>query len=407
MLRSLKYLFFVFFSLISLFISIIYLFFLIYKLNFKNKIVFLQPEGGFGHTISTPEVLNKLFRKDEWILIFGYNPSRHNYLIKDLYKNNFFWLQLTYSYNFPKIIFEPFKKFIFFLLSLYLNYKKIKYHYYPDYLKKFKDYGFSKYNKGRLPSYERISFKIMFEKSQNIKLNNVRFRNLNFSIKKIKKCFLGYKKSKYNEIHSINRDSDELENYKKSLFSMINNGWHINICGDLPKDLPNWFDDLKKNISFSKDSKDLNKFNLFAGINSDCYIGPMSGALSWKHMFPKKPSLIIDAYPFGWSYFNSVIAYKIIYKLNKNYKNVDNILIKERINWDNKKVNYENRYTNQDEKEKIITNFLKNIKYINKEAIMPHNLGLPKDHPITWSYSSLSKTWYKIQMSVLKKNSNV
>ena len=140
MLRSLKYLFFVFFSLISLFISIIYLFFLIYKLNFKNKIVFLQPEGGFGHTISTPEVLNKLFRKDEWILIFGYNPSRHNYLIKDLYKNNFFWLQLTYSYNFPKIIFEPFKKFIFFLLSLYLNYKKIKYHYYPDYLKKFKDY---------------------------------------------------------------------------------------------------------------------------------------------------------------------------------------------------------------------------------------------------------------------------
>ena len=126
MLRSLKYLFFVFFSLISLFISIKHLFFLIYKLNFKNKIVFFQPEGGFGHTISTPEVLNKLFRKDEWILIFGYNPSRHNYLIKDLYKKNFFWLQLTYSFNCPKIIFEPFKKLIFFLLSLYLNYKKIK-----------------------------------------------------------------------------------------------------------------------------------------------------------------------------------------------------------------------------------------------------------------------------------------
>ena len=79
MLRSLKYLFFVFFSLISLFISIIYLFFLIYKLNFKNKIVFLQPEGGFGHTILTPEVLNKLFRNKYIYINYNKNLQKNIY----------------------------------------------------------------------------------------------------------------------------------------------------------------------------------------------------------------------------------------------------------------------------------------------------------------------------------------
>ena len=96
-----------FLSLISLLVSIKSFLFLIYKANFKNKIVFLQPEGGFGHTILTPEVLNKLVKNNEWILVFGYDSRRHNYLIKDLYKNNFFWLELTYSSDFPKMVFEP------------------------------------------------------------------------------------------------------------------------------------------------------------------------------------------------------------------------------------------------------------------------------------------------------------
>ena len=147
---------------------------------------------------------------------------------------------------------------------------------------------------------------------------------------------------------------------------------------------------------------DLNKFNLYAGINSECYIGPMSGASSWKYMFPKKPSLIIDAHPFGWSYFNSVIAYKIINGV-KNNETIKDLLKRERIYWyDNDPYDY--RYTDQDEKESIIINFLKNLDSINAEIITSENLGLPKDHPISWSYSSISKTWYKIQEANLKKN---
>jgi len=391
-----------FLSLISLLVSIKSFLFLIYKANFKNKIVFLQPEGGFGHTILTPEVLNKLVKNNEWILVFGYDSRRHNYLIKDLYKNNFFWLELTYSSDFPKMVFEPFKEFIFFLLYFYLKCKRVKCYYYFEYLLKLEDYGHSKYNKEGTALYERISYKIIYENVENLDSIDTRIKELNFHIKKIKKCSLGYKKSIYGDINSINRSSDELENYKKSLFSIVDLGWDVYIYGDLPTDLPKWFDDLRKNIYFSDNRKNLNKFNLHAGINSECYIGPMSGASSWKYMFPKKPSLIIDAHPFGWSYFNSVIAYKIINGV-KNNETIKDLLKRERIYWyDNDPYDY--RYTDQDEKESIIINFLKNLDSTNTEIITSENLGLPKDHPISWSYSSISKTWYKIQEATLKKN---
>ena len=255
MCKILLYPFKFFLSLISLFISIKSFFFLIYKLSFKKKIVFLQPEGGFGHTILTPEVLNKLFRNDQWILVFGYDPRRHNYLIKNLYKNNFFWLKLTYSSDFPKIVFEPFKKFIFFLFSLYLKFKKIEYYYYFDYLLKLKDYGYSKYNKEDTLLYERISYKIIFQGSKSLNSIDTGFKNINFNVKKIKKCALAYKQSTYGDINSINRSSDTLESYKESIFGMVDLGWDVYIYGDLPSPPPNWFNDLKKNIFFFEKNK--------------------------------------------------------------------------------------------------------------------------------------------------------
>jgi len=229
---------------------------------------------------------------------------------------------------------------------------------------------------------------------------NVRFKNLNFNTKSKRKCAIAYKKSKYNEINSINRSSDELESYKNSFFSIVDIGWDIYIYGDLPKELPTWFDNIKKNIFFySKGKKNISEFNLCAGVIADCYIGPMSGALSWKYMFPKKPSLIIDAHPFGWAYFNSVIAYKIINKPYKNYK-IEDILKKEKIYWYEKEP-YNVRFTNFDEKEIIIRNFLLNINNLNNEIISPEALKLPEDHPIRWSHSSLSKSWYNIQESFI------
>ena len=78
--------------LFSFVISLISILNLILRVNFKNKEVFLQPEGGFAHTILSPEVLKRIYNSEDWILIFGYHANRHNYLIKNFYGNNFYWL---------------------------------------------------------------------------------------------------------------------------------------------------------------------------------------------------------------------------------------------------------------------------------------------------------------------------
>ena len=44
---------------ISFIVSLINLIFFLIKVDIKNKKVFLQPEGGFAHTVLTPEVLKR------------------------------------------------------------------------------------------------------------------------------------------------------------------------------------------------------------------------------------------------------------------------------------------------------------------------------------------------------------
>ena len=77
-------------QLLSFVYSLVNLLILILKVDFKNRTVFLQPEGGFAHTILSPEVLKRIYKKSTWCIIFGYEIRRHNYLTKNLYEGHFF-----------------------------------------------------------------------------------------------------------------------------------------------------------------------------------------------------------------------------------------------------------------------------------------------------------------------------
>ena len=112
--------------LFSFIISLISILNLILKINFKNKQVFLQPEGGFAHTILSPEVLKRIYNSEDWILIFAYHARRHNYLTKNLYGKNFYWLNLgkLESINFIK---DSYKNLAFSILELYLKLNKINF----------------------------------------------------------------------------------------------------------------------------------------------------------------------------------------------------------------------------------------------------------------------------------------
>jgi hypothetical protein len=113
--KIIKFFFRPFFGIISFIYSIKSLIFVIYKIK-KDNIVFLQPEGGFGWTILTPEILIRLYKNDKYLFIFGFHPKRHNYEIKNLY-TNFLWLELTHRYFFPNPVIEKFKYLVFFFFK--------------------------------------------------------------------------------------------------------------------------------------------------------------------------------------------------------------------------------------------------------------------------------------------------
>ena len=80
-------------------ISILDLIYLIILKKFKNKRVFPQSEGGFVHTIFSPEVFKRLYDKNNLCILFGYNPKRYNFLTKEIYNDHFYWLKLSSKFK--------------------------------------------------------------------------------------------------------------------------------------------------------------------------------------------------------------------------------------------------------------------------------------------------------------------
>ena len=181
----------------SFVISLISILNLILRVNFKNKEVFLQPEGGFAHTILSPEVLKRIYKSEDWILIFGYHARRHNYLTKNFYGNNFYWL------NFGKLesislIKESYKQLAFSILELYFKFKKIKFNYYVKFIDSYDNFDQSKidqkFNKDNLLMHEYNAYKVFLKKNNLQKENFINeiqknyFINLN-NKKKMWFCF--------------------------------------------------------------------------------------------------------------------------------------------------------------------------------------------------------------------------
>lgn len=380
------------------------LFFLILKINFKNKVIFLQPEGGFAHTILTPEVLKRIYKNLDWCVVFGYDIKRHNFLTKKLYTEHFYWLELSIPLKRISLIDEKYKNLIFKILAYYLDLKKIKFLYYTDFISKYNNLHLKeinpKFNKEGMLMHEYNAYKIFTEnKIVTKEIFSENFNNFYLNKNIRKKCGIGFKAKNFKHNFSNERSSDDLNNYKKSFLWLVQQGWEIYLYGDKIEDIPKWFSEIESNIFYQKKS-DLthDEFNLKCGLICDCFIGPSSGASSWKYIFHSKPQLIIDSYPIGWGYFNSVVSFKFISKHN-NLSNLSEII--------NDKIYLLNnppflaRYSNEYEKSLIIQNFIKNIENLDNETLRPDDLNLDYDHPLIWSKTLISKTWYDLQKKML------
>ena len=400
--KIIKFFFRPFFGIISFIYSIKSLIFVIYKIK-KDNIVFLQPEGGFGWTILTPEILIRLYKNDKYLFIFGFHPKRHNYEIKNLY-TNFLWLELTHEFFFPNPVIEKFKYLVFFFLRKYLELRKIKNYNINDLWNKKKIDKFKNiYHYNNNYFYPDKNAPVIFgtRKKEKRKINYVN-KYFDAEIENGKFCGFLFR-NKIGDLNSSLRNISASEKDISQIFQLIlSYGWKILVFGDAFKNIER-FSNYKKKIFFSQNfSFSKNEYNLLAGLRSDCFIGPLSGGLNWNYIYPDKPVLILDAHPFGHSHYKAVMSYKILKKTSTDIKNINDLLNAKM--YFHKRLN-DVRDTNIKEKIKIINNFLNNIEKLDHETLSADKLKLNSNHPLFFSSAKLSKTWYNIQNEILKKNS--
>jgi hypothetical protein len=392
-------------SLIYSFCSCLSVFFYLKK---KKIDVFLSPEGGFGPTIFKSIVLKCYYAKknrDDYILIFGFNPRRHNRLVKDIFGIHFTWLALSSKYiPFGKIS-DKNKYFIFrFLKFILINFSNVKnvYDFNNYFCDKWKILSFPQEEQNKYGNYRKFH-KFIYENEKFINFNLEFLENYKNKIKfdKSKKkvgIFFRSKGSKSkNNLSSYLRDSNILENYKSTIEESIKKNWQVFISGDLDE-FPEWLNQYgdmivhRKKFKLTKD-----EFNLFVGLSVDCFITTGSGPVAWKLINPNKPHLVLDAYPLAFGWYKSTVAYKFLFNDKKtSFLNIfqDNKLI----------INPPTscRMSSQQELHSIVMEFLSDFEYGKISGYSPEELNLPADSLLASGYAKVSKTWCKLQKELIK-----
>jgi hypothetical protein len=383
-----------------LFINFIFLFFYIplFLLKFfkEEKTFYLQHEGGFGHTITSPELLNYYFNND-WILIFAFSKRRHNKLIEKMYNGKLFFFNVelikVFSVKINKILFN----YIYIILK-YLFKKKVFF---------FREYMKIRLSNAIKSNYVINSYDIVRGRYYNIanKTNNQtfsvphylgsKFNNVlekNYGDFKSKILFiLRYKDFKESKIRL--RDSRSLEFYKDIILKLVSSNFQIIFQGDLIE-YPDWIKNLGKSVIFkNKTGLSKDEYGIFAGMYSDIAIGPHSGGLMYS-VSQKKKILILEHLFLGDALPNSIVSYpNVFFKSRLEFKDLmlDNSF--SNINEYIKRYPLHKKLTKK-EIEMISLDFIKNLD--NKDyGIRPEQFGIKTGILIDCN-AKFSPIWLKI-----------
>jgi hypothetical protein len=374
------------------------------KIYFLQKLkdnIFLQDEGGFGHTITSPLLL-KYYYGNNWTLFFQFSKKRHNIYIKDVF-NNLVFLNFSF-FNFQSYYMN---KFNFRLLYLILKiFSKKKLLFINDFMDSLPMSSINKNNNSLKTCNIRSKlFWLIAQKKFNL-INNLSIQIYNQNIDKIfkskkKKLLFALRYKDYKENDPIKRDSRPINFYKNSLEHAVKKGWQIFLTGDCSK-YPAW---VKKNsniFNFSKLEKyniNLDYYNFLSGMFSNACIGPHSGAL-WYNVARKTKCLVLEHSFLGDVMPNSIITYRNLINndfslIKKYFNNYDFLTTKK----------YKEFYKNSSKLSKydineIIIDFINNYNNFNY-GIEIKKLNI-KDGLFVDSKAKFSPIWFKKNIKLIK-----
>ena len=358
--------------------------------NFKKKKnIILHVEGGFGHTITTPLLLNYYYGNN-YLLLFRYSKKRHNKYIKKIFPNLVFITTSIFN-------FESFTSNRIFFCCLYFILKK--------FTKKnvllmdefYQQVPTSKLNNTLKTCNVRSRLfwlmkkkKFKFIKNSDLKISETYLKDI-FQSKKKNLLFVIRNKDFKLHKDEVPRDTRDMNFYKNTLEFAVKSGWRVFLTGNI-ETCPKWIEKNQEIFWSGKLEIEDDYYMFLAGMFNDACIGPHSGAL-WYNLSRKSPCLVFEHTFLGDTMPNSISSYRNI--ASKNYK-----MIKKYFNQydfetlDIYKKFYKNSYKlSKKQSDEIIRDFLKNC---NKPSYGydVRNFGITKSL-FNDCNSKLSPVWAK------------
>ena len=302
-------------DLIICFFDIIIIIFSIKKI--KNKIFFVQIEGGFGPSVTSSHLLNLDF-KSNWILLFGTKKDRHNKKISKIFdeKIKFFRCGSLNSTKNQEQFYRYIKKylFLFFKINLRRTDEYIQNFDWQDPESKTADKDFLSLKKRLL--FESCFFfkkrrdEISYSNNEYKKKFSEKFKKFENNFKGRANFFLRGKGRKYPNNRFIDniRDSRDINDYKLSIECLVDNNWQIFLTGEM-FDIPDWLKKMNNSIIYLKKTNlTLDDYNLYVLMNSDIYIGGSSGPPIFNCVSNCK-NLLLETCHLGIAYLDTVVSY--------------------------------------------------------------------------------------------------
>lgn len=298
----------------------------------KSDLVVLMPEGGFGHTITGPDVIRRLFPDKRFTYIIFSSYKRHNKKVATIWPPN---IKLIFTpLNFGLTVFS--RKFasrsdleiafrlaknVSFVLHKIFREKDIRFIEDVYRTLKLPQEFYTTTNKPRfcewvvgyhsmlidedikelhLPPKEKTLIHTFLKKALQIN----RCSHLN------KLCCL-YLREKGGELTSHTRSGSSLETYIPSIEFLNREGFQVLLTGDikLPPIVAKRFKGAFLDATWIGINKNI--FDLFAATEANIFIGEMGGG-SWLPSINRIPSLLVNAFPIGQAMPFSLMYYKTV-----------------------------------------------------------------------------------------------
>jgi hypothetical protein len=373
----------------------------------KTGAILLNPDSGFGHTISGPDWLRRLHPHVRTLTLFGtsFDPDRHNRLITELWGDDvFIWIRQGIMVSHFGAIYDPvLSGAIFRFLKRFLHWYVPNAPCYlsaddlvratpqPKWLKAESQFN-QRYESRYYPLIDAVPLPTLHVSQRIYSVTSKALRD-RFGSSYPHRCTLYIRQrgsAVGNDLSSVSRTVPSLQDHMKAVSVLNEAGYQVLIAGDAVCSESRIAEYAGGLVDWRAAGVARDVFHLFAGAEVDVHIGCLSGGSTYSFV-TDIPSLMINAFPPGDAYPKSTVYYKWLFDLNGHIASLNDLLAGKF--FDHQLHNFQLINNNADEMADAVSDF---IKHLNERpyGIDPARLGI--DAPwIRAANGRLSPIWLR------------